>query len=150
MCNPVTTYNPGALLSKGMYRCYEWEVVCNPLGFRCGYVRIPRGHLWHGKDYSEVNASVHGGLNFAEADSHCGKGGDDNAWWLGFSCDHVLIDAPDPALPTYDKQEAEFMSRVMTWDDWPAQVIRDTPFVEAECKRLIDQAAKAERRNAYR
>src|ERR1041385_9499024 len=101
MCNPVTTHDPLCLESKGEHRGFQWEVVVNPnTGFRCGYVRVPKGHPWHGKGYEQVDAEVHGGLTFAEPDTECGLGGEDNAWWLGFDCGH-LGDGSDYSLMRY-------------------------------------------------
>lgn len=132
MCNPVTTEFPDRLLAKGIHLGYEWEVTSNRLGYRCGYVRIPAGHPWHGLDYDDVGAEVHGGLTFAEPDTDCGKGGEDNAWWLGFDCAHYC-DAPDPDLPGYDPRV-----------DWNAlgSTIKTTAYVAAECRRLAEQAAE--------
>ena len=130
MCNPITTDNPERLLEKGVHEGYEWEVTCNRMGFRCGYVRVPAGHPWHGKDYDDIEADVHGGLTFAEADTDCGKGGADDAWWLGFDCGHWM-DAPDPELPGYNP---EFDHGGM---------VRSTEYVAAECRKLAEQAAIA-------
>jgi len=139
MCNPVTTLNPDCLLAKGTANGYEWEVVSNPLGYRCGYVRIPAGHPWHGKGIDDVNPDpfVHGGLNFARADTDCGKGGGDDAWWLGFDCAHAG-DAPDPALPGHDPHMLELLQRA----GW---TVRSTDYVIGECVSLARQAAAAVR-----
>src|SRR6266481_10122967 len=99
MCNPVTTRDPDCLLFKGTQDGFEFEVTHNRMGFRCGYVRLPAGHPWHGKGYDEIGPEVHGGLTFADHDVDCGKGGDDSAWWIGFDCAHYM-DAPDPELTT--------------------------------------------------
>ncbi len=40
-----------------------------PMGSWCGYVAVPAGHPWHGKDYQDealADVEVHGGLTFAE------------------------------------------------------------------------------------
>jgi hypothetical protein len=137
MCNPITTKNPDILLTKGVHEGYEWEVTSNRMGYRCGYVRVPQGHSWHGKGYDDVRTAddgwpdVHGGLTFAEADTDCGKGGEDNAWWLGFDCAHGG-DAPDPDLPGYHPRMS-FMG----------DAIRSTEYVAEECRKLADQAAAA-------
>ena len=137
MCNPVTTRNPDVLLAKGVHEGYEWEVTSNRIGYRCGYVRVPLGHPWHGKGYDDVRTAdgdwpeVHGGLTFAEPDTDCGKGGDDNAWWVGFDAAHAG-DAPDPELPGYDARMAIGYGTVKT-----------TAYVASECRRLADQAAEA-------
>jgi hypothetical protein len=139
MCNPVTTAYPEALLSKGTHAGFEWEVTNNGLGYRCGYVRVPPGHPWHGQDAEQPDVDVHGGLTFAEADTDCGKGGADNAWWLGFDCAHAY-DAPDPSLPLRDGREGDawFHERFPDYG-----TIRTTSYVEAECRRLAEQAAAA-------
>lgn len=136
MCNPVTTKRPDALLAKGVHLGFEWEVTSNRIGYRCGYVRIPAGHPWHGLGYDDVDAEVHGGLTFAEPDTECGKGGDDNAWWLGFDCAHY-DDAPDPELPGYEGYE-NFLGMLGSFG-----TVKTTGYVTAECQRLAEQAAEA-------
>ena len=134
MCNPVTTARPDSLLDKGVHLNYEWEVTHNGHGYRCGYVRVPPGHPWHGKDYDEVDPcpEVHGGLTFARPDTDCGKGGLDNAWWLGFDCAHCGDD-PDPSLPGLFRD----------YGIPPSGTIKNTSYVAAECRRLAEQAAAA-------
>jgi hypothetical protein len=122
------------LLAKGTQDGFEWEVVRNRIGYRCGYVRVPAGHPWYGQGYDDVRTAdgdwpdVHGGLTFAEPDTDCGKGGDDSAWWLGFDCGHAG-DAPDPSLPG---------GNVL---DLPGGVIRTTEYAVEECRSLARQAA---------
>lgn len=140
MCNPITTASPDLLITKGVHLGYEWEITSNRMGYRCGYVRIPPGHPWHGKDYDDVipYPDVHGGLTFAQPDTDCGKGGDDNAWWLGFDCAHYM-DAPDPLLPGFERSgyHEHLLSSHGT--------VRTTSYVAGECRRLAEQAAEAAR-----
>ncbi len=137
MCNPVTTLHPEVLLAKGEAYGFQWEVTSNRMGYRCGYVRVPPGHPWHGKHYDSVEPypEVHGGLTFAEADTDCGKGGDDNAWWVGFDGAHYM-DAPDPSLPG-----SEAMLRYGCLSSYGT--IKTTEYMAAECRRLAEQAAEA-------
>ena len=134
MCNPITTEYPDHLLDKGVHEGYEWEVTANGSGYRCGYVRVPAGHPWHGKDYDNIDADVHGGLTFAHPDADCGKDGEDSAWWVGFDCAHAF-DAPDPDLPGYDTA----MARLLIQDKYGS--IKTTSYVAAECRQLAEQAA---------
>jgi hypothetical protein len=46
-----------------------------------GYIIIPPGHPWHGMDYVEIDASVHGGLTYAAAEG-------DDGWMIGFDTAH--------------------------------------------------------------
>ena len=76
-------------------------------GHWCGYVGLPPGHRFHGKDYDDVKfdneddpyPNVHGGLTFSEecdeADAPCrgichvaAPGEPEKLWWLGFDCAH--------------------------------------------------------------
>lgn len=137
MCLSIAVHRPGCVLAKGEHAGFEWVVVHNGSGYRCGYVRVPAGHPWHGKDESEVDASVHGGLTFAEADLPCDKAGPDNAHWLGFDCCHGG-DAADPSLPgdgdrSVSRMFLEGLNRYGT--------VRTQEYVEAECRSLCEQAA---------
>lgn len=149
MGNPVTTAHPELLLAKGEEADYEWEVTANQIGYRCGYVRVPAGHPWHGFGYDDIEPypEVHGGLTFAEPDTDCGKGGADNAWWLGFDCAH-MGDAPDPALPGCHQLTEPYRSL------FSLGTIRTTEYVIAQCRGLVRQAAEAEKtglcRGGYR
>jgi hypothetical protein len=70
-------------------------IVRGPSGALCGYVGVPPGHPYHGKEYNGLDVDVHGGLTYAEA---CVEGGhichvpqpgeSDEVWWLGFDCAH--------------------------------------------------------------
>lgn len=133
MCLSIKINRPECVLAEGVHEGMEWVVVHNNSGYRCGYVRVPKGHPWHGKDWDEVDCEVHGGITFAEADVHCDKPGEDDAWWVGFDCAHGG-DAADPSLPGY--KDYGFRSI-------PHDVVRSQSYVESECKSLCEQAALA-------
>lgn len=121
---------PADVLGQGEHAGYRWIVMQNSMGFRCGYVGIPVGHPWHGKGYDDIDADVHGGLTFAnpgEGDSH----------WLGFDCAHYG-DAPDPELPGTKELPDSFRARL-----YGSGVVRDQVYVEAQCRSLCEQAARA-------
>jgi hypothetical protein len=92
----------------------EWRdrgFVCLALrndrsGNWCGYLGVPPGHPWHGKDYGELDVRVHGGLTYGEKcmedprpdrERVCHvplEGESDDVWWLGFDCHHACDYAP--------------------------------------------------------
>jgi len=131
MCLSIKVHRPDHILSEGIHLGYEWATSRNDFGFRCGYVRVPKGHPWHGEKYPP-DADAHGGITFADADVPCDKGGPDDAWWLGFDCMH-LGDAPDPELPT--EHEMPYIVR--------SGVVRTQAYVEGECRKLCQQAKEA-------
>lgn len=132
MCLSIAITRPNDVLSRGEHRGFEWVVTHNGMGYRCGYVKIPRGHPWYGKGDDEIDAAVHGGITFAEPDVDCG-GGPDDGWWVGFDCAHAW-DRPDPTLPT--RKPAIPICP-------PDAEVRGQEYAEAECRSLCDQAARA-------
>lgn len=96
-------------------------IVRGPSGALCGYVGLPEGHQFYGKDYDAPDVEVHGGLTFAnkctesddEAAHIChvpGPGEPDNVWWFGFDCAHS-----GDVSPSYDRQYREHYSSYKTF-----------------------------------
>lgn len=134
MCLSIKVNHPENVLSEGEHLGHQFVTVHNSLGYRCGYVRVPKGHPWHGKDYDSIAADAHGGLTFAEPDKECHGPGEDDAWWVGFDCAH-LGDAPDPSLPNKDGYPRVSM--------FGGDTIKTQAYVEEECFRLCEQASQA-------
>ena len=126
-----------SVLSRGSHEGYEWFTAHNSLGCRCGYVRVPPGHPWYeeGMFDCEPTPDVHGGLSFAEPDTHPG-GGTNTGWWLGFDCGHDC-DLPDPELPARLKHD-DGRSPATHFASVASQ-----QYVEAECRSLCEQAKAA-------
>ena len=133
----------GGVLSAGVHDGYRWLVGHNGMGVRCGYVAVPPGHPWHGRDTADLEAvEVHGGITYSAP-----AGG---AWWVGFDCGHAR-DRPDGTLPL--NEEGQFLvdadADLHRWLDrlegGPRAEVRTTEFVEAECRSLCEQARRAAR-----
>jgi hypothetical protein len=98
-----------------------------------GYVAVPKGHPYWGKNHSIVKVDVHGGLTFAKQGSDDSIWKDKNLWWFGFHCAHPSDDThrgewklerPHPARPK------ELPLQRWTIDE-----------VSAETEKLADQLA---------
>lgn len=142
MCLSVAIDRPNDVLAKGEHLGFEWIVTHNGSGYRCGYVRVPKGHPWHGKDWSDLETLVecHGGVTFAKPDVDC-HGGPDDAWWVGFDCCH-WGDLPDPDLMTWREREpvvAAFIGALGSCGTYTPEV-RSQEYVEAHCRSICDQA----------
>lgn len=134
MCLSIAMDRPGDVLATGEHAGFPWQVIHNRMGYRCGYIRVPVGHPWHGKDYGEIDPDpeVHGGLTFTEPDQPCAaEGAVDDGWWLGFDLAHSG-DAPDPALATEYPMPT-----------FPGDVVRTQEYAEAECRSFCEQALAA-------
>jgi len=99
----------------------------------------------------DIDANVHGGLTFARPDIECGKGGEDDAWWVGFDCAHCY-DAVDPELLArsskgtegqrlYDLYTQGKYSFLFRSDE--LRTIKTQEYVEKECRELCHQAFEA-------
>jgi len=138
MCLSIAIKRPDYVLATGEHLGYEWNITHNGMGYRCGYVRVPIGHPWHGKGYDEVDVDCHGDLTFAAADEPCDKAGEDNAWWVGFDCGHAG-DAPDPELPGASRS---LIPAVLALGRLYGEV-RSQEYVEDQCRSICEQAAAA-------
>lgn len=92
------------------------SISCNPGYWYFGYVEIPKGSKFYGKDYRDIDTEfdVHGGLSFSGEIGRLtfnGKLEDVEGYFLGFDCAHV--------------------------DDHP--YVQDANYTLSECKRLVDQ-----------
>lgn len=121
--HPYKKYCPDAFLAEGEHEGFQWAVLHNGMGFRCGYVCIPENHPWF--EESDLNVEVHGGITYSQS-SH------DGSWWIGFDCAHSS-DAPDPDLPGYDRIGGNYCDGR----------IKTQSYVERECKHLCNQAKEA-------
>lgn len=129
MCLSIKVADPSRVLEEGIHEGFEWVITHNNMGFRCGYVKLLPGHPWHSKQYDDIEASVHGGLTFSEADHVCGEGPDDS-WWIGFDCAHSM-DSADPSLPGSERMSMFRYGQLRTQD-----------YVRSECHQLCEQAKK--------
>lgn len=144
MCLSIAIKRPNDILATGEHCGLKFHVIHNGNGYRCGYVRVPNGHPWHGKDYGEIDAEVHGGLTFGEADVPCGAG-EDSDHWFGFDCAHAWDDQ-DMALPGCHHASKFPLVPIYFHDGTQiggGSEVRDQEFVEAECRSLCEQAAAA-------
>lgn len=104
---------------------YPAVVVVQPMGHRCGYVQIPKDHPEAGKDYDDIEVSVHGEITYSSKNT---KG-----TVFGFDCAH-WGDAPNLNLmePEYRKVYDEFeMPQTGT--------VRSLEFCIEQCESMAEQ-----------
>jgi hypothetical protein len=138
MCLPLAVHRPDNLLAKGEHMGHEWNIMHNGSGVRCGYVKVLPGHPWFGRDDDDISAEVHGDLTYSDADEPCNAEGLDNGWWVGFDCGHAQ-DLPDSSLAK--TSEALRYCAIMEAHVRPGSQVRSQEYVEAECRKLCEQAA---------
>lgn len=129
---------------------YPCLMLRNAFGVWCGYVAVPPGHPFHGRDHDAVDVRVHGRLTFAEPcmdgelpvaprDRICHaptSGEFHTVWWFGFDCGHVV----DLMPMAFDLPISPLGERVY----------RDLDYVRAEITGLAAQLAALDARNEIR
>jgi hypothetical protein len=147
---------------SGTHLGFDWAVIANGMGHRCGYVLIPAGHPWHGKNYNDIYEypDVHGGLTFSKYATFTSRG-----YWIGFDCNH-LFDIVDPDIvsdeylpfavlkafnfdPDHRGKDCsrEDFKRLLIAETLAGNVegkIRTANYVESECEKLCEAASAAQ------
>jgi hypothetical protein len=109
-------------------------------GALCGYVGVPEGHPWFGRDYSDLlSIEVHGGLTYSDlCDSddkehgicHVAEDGI-KRWWLGFDANHGGDVAPGmEARSPFARMAGSFY--------------RNIEYMKAQCADLARQVSTGE------
>jgi len=125
------------------------------MGHWCGYVAVPKGHPWYGRDdmsayelgpdghvdYDKplTQIDVHGGITYGrKCDGHVchvpQPGEADDVHWLGFDCAHSGDMSPSAT---------KFAGSIC--EPAPYEKYRDAAYVRAEVESLAKQAAAASR-----
>lgn len=155
-----------AVEGGGTYRNYEYIIVLNVNGHRCGYIALPPEHkysktpmeerdfLGSGRkrphwDYDGLDIDCHGGLTFM-APNHSLKDlidVDCNEMWIGFDCGHsddmCDIEAYRKYYGEENTKEKESFFNAMN-HGYDGQSIKDFTYVEMECHSIIDQLIQTE------
>lgn len=120
---------PDKRIAAGEHNGFHWVILHNGMGYRCGYIMLPKSHPWYGKGYDDIEADCHGGLTYADTDKEHG------VHWIGFDCAHCH-DAQDPTLPA----ECSMPSYLFGSEK---RTIKTTEYVRKQCESLCEQAYKA-------
>ena len=118
------------------YKGFPCVVLFQPMGFRCGYVGLPKGNKYYDRDYDGIDVNCHGGLTYARA--YLALQTDNDTWWIGFDCAHCFDYYDIAKLKEYygeDKaKEIEELFRYLS--EYP---FRDLEYCIEECKGMVDQ-----------
>jgi hypothetical protein len=130
------------------YKNYTCCVLFQPLGFRCGYVLIPKWHKLYEQDYNDINGIYcHGGLTYS---SHVLVNTEYPGWWIGFDCAHAGDGYDRESQSRYfgtTKQDSFFsMLNYMTGNYSEFGTVKTLDFCIQECKNIVDQLEEIDER----
>lgn len=125
------------------YKGYPCVILMHAIGFRTGYVGIPKGHKYYKVGYEKLmDISCHGSLTYS-AKSLTDQT-DTDIWWIGFDCGHYGDGYDyDTAIKLF-KDYSETIENIKTIaairqkfnDGFEAKSLE---YCIEECKEIVDQ-----------
>lgn len=133
--------------SRFEYKGFPCVVLFMPMGYRCGYVGLPKENRYYKKKYDDIPVDCHCGLTYSE--NHLFGQDDKDIWWIGFDCGHCFDGIDKNTFNNIYEREllnmspVEFRTCMMNFDcmweisrEYP---IRTQEYVENECRKIVDQ-----------
>ena len=123
------------------YRGFPCVVLFMAGCYRCGYVGLPKSNRYYKKGYDDIPVDCHGGLTFdGELPDYYKPKAD---YYIGFDCGHYCDGVDYDQAVKYNlitQSEADRNKELFSYlDDRP---VRDLDYVEANCKKIVDQLEK--------
>lgn len=128
------------------YKGYKCCVLFQDLGFRCGYVLVPRWHPLYEVEYKDCTINCHGGITYSD---HKLLGEQSPSWWIGFDCAHAGDKIDYECLTKYyGKVEEDSYFNTMRWltgvDSEEFSSVKNLNFCKQECMHIVDQLVEME------
>lgn len=118
------------------YKGFPCVCILQNAGHRCGYVGLPKGNRYYGKDYDDIPIGCHGGLTFSDKSYW----DDDDRWYIGFDCAHWADGKDFDAVEKYWADDEIVMKMLEVYKLMGNDgEIRTLEYVENECKEIVNQ-----------
>lgn len=133
--------------SRFEYKGFPCVVLFMPIGYRCGYVGLPKYNIYYGKKYDDIPMDCHCGLTYSDCELY---GQDDmNTWWIGFDCGHCFDGIDIKSFEKYymdelkskavDTQRSAMLGVYQMYRICNEYPVRTQEYVENECRKIVDQ-----------
>ena len=124
------------------YKDFKCAITFNHLGFRCGYVGVPKTNELYGLSYDQANefADCHGGLTYSSEIENLNYPIKSDLWWFGFDCGHC-DDTNDlkQAAKYFPHLSQQFAIMMQAERMFPTGgEIRDREYVKENCVSLAE------------
>ena len=129
---------PFAVVEKQFeYKGHDCICIFSIRGVRCGYVSVSDKE----KTFNDYDVECHCGLTFDGALPDYYKPKAD--YYIGFDCGHCCDGVDYDQAVKYnliEQSEADYNKKLFSYlSDYP---VRDLDYVEANCKKIVDQLEK--------
>lgn len=124
------------------YKGFPCVVLFMSMGFRNGYIGLPKGNKYYGEDYDNIPVDCHCGLTYA---SNTLFGQDDKeTWWIGFDCGHCCDGFDIEKLHEYYKDNEVVMKTTEFMREYheicnAENEFRTLEYVKENCMQIVDQ-----------
>ena len=129
------------------YKGFPCVVFFMPMGYRCGYVGLPKGNKYYSKEYDKIPVDCHCGLTYS---NHGLFGQEDrDTWWIGFDCGHFVDGLDSKSFYLYYDDDLKTMEPISRnaymdileriFDLCSKYPVRTQEYVENECRKIADQ-----------
>lgn len=123
------------------YKGFPCVVLFMPMGYRCGYVGLPKENKYYGKSYDDIPVDCHCGLTYASDRLHEQK--DISIWWIGFDCGHCCDGYDVQKIKELYLDDENIMKQVERMSDY-FKIFSENPvctleYCEEECKKIVEQ-----------
>jgi len=125
------------------FRCV---IIGQKIGHRCGYIAIPKEHELYGKDYDEIDISVHGGLTYASySEGEYPVKSEKSVYWIGFDCAHYMDGRDLELIKSFGEDDIDVKNMLELERKYPiGGEIRTVEYVENELIEMVNQIKKGE------
>lgn len=129
--------------SRFEYKGFPCVVLFQPLGFRTGYVGIPKGRKYYKSNHERIPVNCHGGLTYSSLKLY--HQNDTDMWWIGFDCGHCCDGYDVEKLKEYFADDESIMRSYHAMEETGYYAlcnehpIRTQEYVEDNCRKIIDQ-----------
>lgn len=129
------------------YKGFPCVVLFMPMGYRCGYVGIPKESKFYGKSYDDIPVDCHCGLTYANKRLHLQN--DTSTWWIGFDCRHACDGYDVQKIKELYSDDENIMKQAERMSDYfkicnEENPIRTLEYCEEQCKKIVEQIIKLE------
>ena len=135
--------------SRFEYKGFPCVILFMPMGYRRGYVGLPKENRYYKKKYDDIPVDCHCGLTYSGG--RLFGQSDKDTWWIGFDCGHFCDGADKETFEKYymdelkskavDTERASVISAYMMFELYSEYPVRTQEYVECECRKIVDQIA---------
>lgn len=127
------------------YKGFPCVILFMPMGYRCGYVGLPKENKYYGKSYDDIPVDCHCGLTYASRKLHTKN--DTDKWWIGFDCGHCCDGYDVSKIKELYADDESVMEQAERMADYfeicNENPVRTLEYCEEQCKNIVEQLIKA-------